>query len=432
MKLALSTRLSRVLFSAVIFLVALPLAFFSSKFWLASDWNSSANPVAWRKAAALEPSDAQYWEHLARYEQWSMAHGDPRESIRDFQRATADDPWSSSLWSQLAGAYQASGDFPRAQAAFERAESDQPLSSDLAWRYGSFLLFENKPAQGFAEIRRAVTSDPSLVSSAISECWQADPHVSALLGGVLPARRGDYFAAIAFLLSEQRMAQALEVWQRLLALHQPIALAAALPLIDSLIAQNRLPQAQQAWTQALDASHWPRDRASDASLVFNGGFEHKIANGGFDWREVSTGDVRLNFESRTAHPGSRSLRIEFEGKANLDFQNVFQYVAVQPRTQYHFSAYVRTDGISTRSGIRFAIFDPAHPAELEILTPSMTGTNPWTRVESDFTTGKDTDLIEIAIRRTPEWRFDNKIRGTAWVDDVALAPIRAQTEGSGR
>jgi hypothetical protein len=32
-------------------------------------------------------------------------------------------------------------------------------------------------------------------------------------------------------------------------------------------------------------------------------------------------------------------------------------------------------------------------------------------------------LLIIALRRVPSWKFDNKLRGTVWVDDVSLVPV---------
>jgi hypothetical protein len=46
--------------------------------------------------------------------------------------------------------------------------------------------------------------------------------------------------------------------------------------------------------------------------------------------------------------------------------------------------------------------------------------------EADFTTGPQTHLIHILLRRVPSVRFDNKISGTVWVDDVALLPAGAR------
>ena len=86
-----------------------------------------------------------------------------------------------------------------------------------------------------------------------------------------------------------------------------------------------------------------------------------------------------------------------------------------------FAAHLRTDGITTDSGVRFAIF-PRGTGEKAILTPNLIGTQPWALDETEFTTGPQTRLVEILLRRMPSQKFDNRIQGTVWVDDVSLTP----------
>jgi hypothetical protein len=45
-------------------------------------------------------------------------------------------------------------------------------------------------------------------------------------------------------------------------------------------------------------------------------------------------------------------------------------------------------------------------------------------VESDFVTSPETRVVRITLRRVPSWKFDNKLGGTVWVDDVSLTAAR--------
>jgi hypothetical protein len=364
--------------------------------------------------------------------QWDLSPGRIHEAVSYLQKATHVDPLSADLWMELADVYAASGDLVRAQEAYERAQANYPISSEVAWRYGSFLLYEGKFSDGYAQIRRALLVDSSLASSAISECWQSDPNVASILDKVLPAKPEYYRSAMEFFLSHNLLDPALAVWNRQRTLGLPTTMPDVIPLVDALIDQDRMAEAHQTWHQALEVANWPQGPVKDGSLVFNGGFEHDFANGGYDWREVTVSGARFDFDSAIAHSGSRSLRIQFDGTVNLDFHNLFQYIPVESGTRYHFSAYVQTDGISTDRGIGFEIFDPRHPSRVQLVTSEIIGTNPWTLVEADLVTGPDTHFLKIALRRIPSWKFDNKLSGTVWVDDVALTPIsEASQDGAG-
>ncbi len=432
MRIDLTRTWSRICFLTIVCLFSGVLTFFSGRAFLAAHWNASSNPELWQKASRLEPGSAEYRSRTGLSRQWELSQAGVHESVRGLELATQANPWSAGLWMELADAYQAAGDPVQTRQSYEKAQVNYPISSEVAWRYGSFLLYEGKLSDGYTQIRRALLVDPSLTSSAISECWRSDPNVASMLDEVLPAKPEYYHSAMDFFLSHNLLDPALVVWNRQRQLGLPITMTDAIPIVDALIEQDRLAEAEHTWQQVLKATNWQRDPSDDGSLVLNGGFEHGIANGGFDWREAAISGAHIDLESPIAHSGSRSLRIQFDGTMNLDFQNLFQYVSVESGTHYHFSAYMRTERISTDRGIRFEILDPRHSSSVQLMTPDVVGTNPWTLVQSDLVTGPDTHLLKITLRRIPSWKFDNKLSGTVWVDDVALTPIsKASKDGNG-
>jgi hypothetical protein len=86
---------------------------------------------------------------------------------------------------------------------------------------------------------------------------------------------------------------------------------------------------------------------------------------------------------------------------------------------------MRTEQITTESGLRFSITDPNHPNALNILTDPFTGSRPWTAVEADLSTGPETHFLLIRLVRDPSRLFDNKLSGTAWIADVSLVASSA-------
>ena len=55
-------------------------------------------------------------------------------------------------------------------------------------------------------------------------------------------------------------------------------------------------------------------------------------------------------------------------------------------------------------------------------TPNLLGSQSWAEQKIEMVTGPDTSLLQIVLRRTRSDKLGNKIRGTAWIDDVALVP----------
>ena len=420
MKISLVGARKRWLFFAVLLLVAGAFGFEAAKGWLAAHWADSPRSQDWFRAANLEPGNAEYWHRLGLFEQWDMERDDLQQALRYYQKAAEVNPRSDIYWMDLAGAYGMLGATSRAREAYEQAKLDHPVSPEVAWRYGSFLLRQNDASKAFAEFRVALMRDPKLETSAVAQSWKAGASPSLILNEILPAQSQYYLVALDFFLSQRQDAAALEIWSRLLDLKQPLEIQQAVPLVNDLIAQDRAQEARNVWQQALTATHSAADSKGDPSVLFNGGFEHDLVNGGFDWRETPVQGASFEIDTGVAHSGARSLRINFDGSANLDFAHLLQWVAVQPRSRYRFAAYLRTEGISTDSGVRFQVYDPHHPAVPQTLTAELTGTHPWSLVDAELTTGPETHLLAVVLRRVPSRKFDNKLQGTVWVDDVSL------------
>ena len=109
-----------------------------------------------------------------------------------------------------------------------------------------------------------------------------------------------------------------------------------------------------------------------------------------------------------------------------------QYVPVEPGRGYHFHALVRTEEITTESGIRFSISDPNHSGAVDVTTENFTGSRAWTSVEADLTTGPQTHFLLVRLLRSPSRLFDNKLSGTAWIADVSLLQATMPAEQTPR
>jgi tetratricopeptide (TPR) repeat protein len=414
----------RTLILLVAILVAGLILFLAGKATLADHRSHSRTPANWLRAAELEPGNGDYWERLGMFREFDFDNSDPYLAIQYYRKALESNPRSDLYWMNLASTYEIVGDTAHAREAYQRARAVYPISAEVAWNYGNFLLRQSQFDQGFAEIHRAVTTDPSLIPLAISRCWRSTRDVNRLLSELLPTEFDAYFQTLDFLAKSQESDAAQVVWKHILALQKPFPLSRSFPYVGYLVQQDQVDEAKTVWAQAIAASGWPYATAPDNSVIWNGGFEYEIANGGFDWYIDPTIllGASIGIDTTVFHSGKRSLRVEFTGSSNVDFHHVSQWVAVKPMTHYHFRAYMRTEQISTESGPRFLIYDPQHPNDLEAHTDDLTGTQPWTPLEVDLTTSPRTHFLLIQLRRIPSRLFDNKLSGTVWVDDVSLTP----------
>ena len=160
----------------------------------------------------------------------------------------------------------------------------------------------------------------------------------------------------------------------------------------------------------------------ESNWVYNGDFESELSDSAFDWRIGARDGVVAAEDTQVAHTGSRSMRIHFEGKENLDYNGVGLVAFVKPG-RYRFEAYVRTDGITTDRGVGFHIYDRESGSRLDVRTEELTGTHDWHRVERVVVVPRDTRLLSIEVNRQRSLKFDNQISGTVWIDSVEFSRL---------
>src|SRR6266403_3499906 len=151
---------------------------------------------ALERATELEPGDARNWYLLGRYWQFNLEDADAQKAIGAYKTAVSVDPRSTVSWLGLGSAYESAGDLAHAREAFLQAKKTYPLSAEVAWQYGNFLLRQAEFESAFAEMRRAVESDPKRGIEAFSRAFRAEPHVDQILDRVLPPNRDVYVDVI--------------------------------------------------------------------------------------------------------------------------------------------------------------------------------------------------------------------------------------------
>lgn len=408
--------------------VALILLYQGIRMWVADALVESEKPSVIARGVALEPGNGDAWDRLGRFHQWDFFNPDASLAASEYLQAIHDDPKSAHFLMDLASAYEAEGDAARAKAAWERARAVYPASAEVEWNYGNFLLRQEDYSNGYALIHRAVQAEPSLLPLAISRTWRSSRDIDALLDQALPATPEAFLQALDFFSSIHNTDAALVVWRRIVEMKKSIPIARTFPFFQELIDQGRAEDARQAWSEAVEAAGLSSESRPDHSLIWNGDFSSSFQNGGLGWRWSNPMGAAIDFDvAPDGHPG-RAVKIEFEGGANMDLAEPGEYVPVEPGKSYRFRGWMRTQDITTESGMRFTLTDPNHANALNVNTDNLTASNPWTQEQADFTTGPATHFVLVCLRRTPSRLFDNRLGGAVWIADVSLVQSTAAPE----
>lgn len=421
LRLSSNARRLALVFSAFAFLIVV--SYFSFRNALAAHYAGLQTAESLERAVRLEPGNSQNWYLLGRYWQYNLEDPDASRAIRSYLKALSLNPASSETWLDLATVYESESNFSAAREAFLYAKKAYPLSADVCWRYGNFLLRQGETDPAFAEMRLAIQSDPHRAAEAFSRSLRVGAGIETILDRVLPPVRDAYLDVIWDQISERHTATALSVWERMVSLHPRISLNDSFALVGSLQAEQHLAEASRVWDQAVLLSGLADLQNPPGSILWDGGFESGLSGGGFAWLlSDALREVQLDFDNREKHSGSRSLRLIFEGKSNLNFAGACHYVPVQASTSYLFSAWVKTRALTTDQGIRFQLHSLGTLDTSTVFTPELHGTLPWTRLDLPWTSGKDVQELQVCVVRYPSQEAENKIQGAAWVDDVSLVP----------
>jgi hypothetical protein len=244
------------------------------------------------------------------------------------------------------------------------------------------------------------------------------PVEKVLAGGIPPAKRAAaaYFGS---LLGRGRARECEVVW-RWLGAREWTDDKLASAYVDQLLARRNYTGAVETWAGYLGKR---RGAYPDENRLFNGGFETAFTPAALDWKLRPADGATASRASGVGHTGTSCVRVDFLGQSNVAFDHVSQLAVVEPGL-YRFRAYVKTEEITTDQGVRFRIADAVSPGRLEVITEGFTLTRDWTEVEQAVRVPAGTGLVTVQVVRQASMKFDNKIRGTAWVDDVALEPGR--------
>ena len=291
------------------------------------------------------------------------------------------------------------------------------------WEAANHYLLEGRSGAALSEFHRLIELDPGYASQSFRLCLSMVHNPVEVYQKVVAGKKDPALnlAYINFLTAQGEGSEAYPIWQDTLAEDQPFSLSSAAPYIEWLIHYGQDHEALEAW-QGLEQRGIVTKPAGDTrgNLVFNGSFEQAPLNLGLDWRIGQEPYTWIEIDDSGAYQGQRCLEVDFTVSRNREYEPVTQFVPVTPNHAYLLEAYVRSQSISSSSGPRLRVLDPACPSCLDASTEGTVGTTGWHQVSVSFSTGPATYWVRLSVWRPRSLSFPTDITGAFWLDAVTL------------
>ena len=414
----------RVLIVVLSCALAIFLSYFAVRNAVATYYLNLDTRAGYERAAALEPDNARNWFLLGRSFLYDFEQPDPQSAVQSLRKAVALDPYSAEALLDLATAYDGQGDTADARQAFLAAQRVYPLSADVAWSYGNFLLRQDEQGAAFREIRKAVELEPKRAAEAFSRALRAQPDANVVLDKAMPQSAAVYLPILHLLSDVGDLDNAQIVWSRLIASRHTEPISEMFFYINALIHQRRVADATHAWNEAVSIMQNPPPPDPAGSLLWDGGFESGYAGGGFSWHfSPATSDVQISFDQSEKHSGERSLRILFNGHRNISFEDACHDIAPEPGKKYLLSAWVKTQSLTSSEGVRLQIFVFSATGTDRVASEEVHGTQPWKQIQLAWVAPPGAGFGSVCVKRNMSDMPESDIQGAAWLDDISMAPV---------
>jgi hypothetical protein len=318
-------------------------------------------------------------------------------------------------WCDLGEASLRSGNSEEAKYCYSRAVELAPNSPFILMRAARFYFRTQRSAEALQYTSRILKLVPDFDSEIFASYARLSPEQA--LGRGLPEESRPVTAYFEYVLANGTPQFTSTVWDWMRGRNLTNDRLAG-RYLEFLLKNRSYRQAKETWRNYLGSRQGPYP---ESNLLFNGGFENEFSGAAFDWTPVPMEHVEEQRDSGASHTGTWSLRVKFDGTANVEYQGATQAAVVAAGT-YRLEAWVRTAGITTDQGITLRVVDAESPSRLDVKMDALTGTSDWRMVAKTFIVAPGTNLIKIQFFRQPSGKFDNKIAGTAWIDSVALLP----------
>ena len=352
---------------------------------------------------------------VARGQLWAAGGDGIEPAVALYEESLRRNPASAARWCDLGDAYARAQDYVRAELAFTTAVELAPHSPPILVRAAGYHFSRDDKASALPLLARILALVRVYDGIVFSYFQRLGATVDEVLEDGMPDNPEAVNAYFEFTIDSSQHDATDAIWEDRRT--QPrLSEESACRYIDSLLDRADGARARAVYRQVVGAA----DEIEE--LLPNGGFEQAPLRTRLDWKWQSNDHIEINRSGRAAARGDYGLALKFGGEANIGFNQVRRDLRLEPG-QYRFQADFRASDVTTDQGVRFMFVTGADYQRQLAQIANILGSSDWTTVSADVVIPPDSGTIQLRLVRLPSKRFDNKIAGEVFVDNLSLTKL---------
>jgi tetratricopeptide (TPR) repeat protein len=364
--------------------------------WITRQGNP--DPAIYERAIRYDPQNADYHFVLAQIYNYSTPYLNLPRAQAEYEAAVRLNPDRAAYWLELSKYYEQLGNKGRCLSAMQMALKNDPNYAQTHWAAANLYVRIGDLKSADVEFHRTAELDDSYVQQVLDLASRFSDDSRKLIETIVPDTKPADLLALSYFISQKNEDGAALVWERLRAFNTTPQERA--PYVDHLVSIG-LPH------RALGIFSYGN---SESPEFFNGDFEMEPMNRSFDWHFSSSENAKARRDTAIAKSGQSSFLVVFDGKENVDYNDLWHWLPVDKGRNYNLTFWMKTDAISTDEGMFVEVDGHA--------SGKRTGSNDWEEFTISFIA--TADLVTVRLRRAPSRKLDNLLKGRVWVDAFSL------------
>lgn len=346
----------------------------------------------------------------------SMLADDPEAAEQLLARAYTANPADARALIVMASRLALAEDPERGDALMEIADALAPADPRRQQEIALYWDGRARPVQALAHLSKVMEADTARRKD-LYPVWlklAEEPERRALLLPYAQAPRNWWSGFFQYAAAEAASTETVRLLYSLRrqSTQEPVTPEERAAYVSRLQRDGLISEAYLVWVNGLS----PAERDA-LGLLYNGGFELPLSQGGFGWRLRHPRVEGATLVTQGA-AGTRALELRFRALESR-FQHLHQPLFLDPGT-YRLSGQVRSERLKTQGGLRWQLRCLLPTRAVLGEGPRLFGPDGWAPFAFDFEVPEDCSYQELRLVSAGQRRFELSIDGSLWLDDLAI------------